>query len=155
MKFLPNLNNSPPMADPLSITAGVAGLLGFALHGSKRMLEFIDGIRNAPKDIAAISVDLRALYQEIAALAAMQEGFCRNPTMADYLREPLENCVDVFTEFTMTLNQYVVTTRDGSTKVRTWKHITWAFKEKEIQLFRNTLLAYKSSLSIAIGAMTL
>lgn len=143
------------MADPLSITAGIAGLLGFALHGSKRMLDFIDNIRDAPRDIAALSVDLKARYQELAALAAMHEGFDRNPAMGDFLREPLTNCVDVFTEFTTMLNQYIITTKDGSKRVRTWKHVAWAFKDKEIQLFRNTLLAYKSSLTIAIGAMTL
>ena len=143
------------MADPLSIAAGVTGLLGFALHGSRRMVEFIESIRDAPKDIAAISADLKALYEVLASLAGMQDQFDRNPTMSSYLRVPLENCVDIFTDFTTTLNQYVATTRDGTVKVRTWKNIVWAFKEKEINLFRDTVLAYKASLSLAVGTMTL
>jgi len=142
------------MADPLSIAAGVTGLLGFALHGSRRMVEFIESIRDAPKDIAAISADLKALYEVLASLAGMQDQFDRNPTMSSYLRVPLENCVDIFTDFTTTLNQYIVTTRDGTVKVRTWKNIVWAFKEKEINLFRDTVLAYKASLSLAVGTMT-
>ena len=143
------------MADPLSIATGVVGLLGYALHGSKRMLEFIESIRNAPKDVAALSLDLRALHDVLATLAGMQNEFNSNPTIIDCLRVPLENCVDIFTDFTATLNQFVVTTRDGSMRVRTWKNIVWAFREKEISLFRDTTLAYKASLNMAVGAMTL
>ncbi|KAK3339860.1 hypothetical protein B0T25DRAFT_560751 [Lasiosphaeria hispida] len=143
------------MADPLSIAAGVVGLLGYTLHGSKRMLEFIESIRNAPKDVAALSLDLRALHDVLATLAGMQNEFNSNPTIIDCLRVPLENCVDIFTDFTATLNQFVVTTRDGSMRVRTWKNIVWAFREKEISLFRDTTLAYKASLNMAVGAMTL
>jgi hypothetical protein len=71
------------------------------------------------------------------------------------LRTPLENCLDVLEEFTVTLHTYTEIRRDGTRKVRTWKGIVWAFQEKEVQLFRDTILTYKHSLSIAIGAMTL
>ncbi|KAH6871642.1 hypothetical protein B0T10DRAFT_611191 [Thelonectria olida] len=143
------------MADPLSITSGIVGILGFALHGSKRLFEFIDGLRGAPKDIATLSIDLRALYEVLAVLAGMQDELVRDGSLCDCLRTPLENCVDVFEEFSMTLHAYTLTTRDGRAKVRTWKNIAWAFKDREIQLFRDTLVTYKASLSMAVGVMTL
>ncbi|KAF4503553.1 White collar 1 [Fusarium agapanthi] len=51
------------MSDPLSVTASVIGIVCALLHGSKRLYEFIDSLQNAPKDIAALSTDLRALYE--------------------------------------------------------------------------------------------
>jgi hypothetical protein len=55
----------------------------------------------------------------------------------------------------VTLHTYTQTTREGTVKVRLWKNIAWAFKDKEIQLFRDTIVTYKASLGIAIGAITL
>lgn len=143
------------MADPLSVTAGVVGVLGFALHGAKRLYEFIDSLRSAPKDIATLSADLRALYEVLAVLAGMQDTLAANSSLCQCLQAPLDNCVDVFEEFTVTLHKSTTATRDGGTRVRTWKNLEWAFKDKEIQLFRDTLITYKASLDLAVGALTL
>lgn len=143
------------MADPLSVGASVVGIVGAALHGSKRLYEFIDSLRSAPKDIAALSTDLRALYQVLGRLAGMQDKLSNNPELCDCLTTPLENCLDIFEEFTNTLNGFTQTTRDGKVKVRTWKNIAWAFKDKEIQLFRDTVTTYKMSLDMTVNVMTL
>ncbi|RSL89571.1 hypothetical protein CEP51_001115 [Fusarium floridanum] len=143
------------MADPLSAGASVVGIVGAALHGAKRLYEFIDSLRNAPKDIAALSTDLQALYQVLGRLAGMQDKLSNNPALCDCLTTPLENCLDIFEEFTTLLNSFTQTTRDGTVKVRTWKNIAWAFKDKEIQLFRDTVTTYKVSLDVAVNAMTL
>jgi hypothetical protein len=141
--------------DPLSATAAVVGLVGAILHGSKRLFEFIDGLRGAPKDIATLSTDLKAFYEVLGVLKGMQDELTRNNSLCDWLHTPLENCLDIFDEFTVTLHTYTQTTRDGSRKIRRWKNIAWAFREKETQLFKNTIVTYKASLSIAVGALTL
>ncbi|KAJ4218071.1 hypothetical protein NW759_008666 [Fusarium solani] len=142
------------MADPLSVGASVVGIVGAALHGSKRLYEFIDSLRSAPKDIVALSTDLQALYQVLGRLAGMQDKLSNNPELCDCLTTPLENCLDIFEEFTNTLNGFTQTTRDGKVKVRTWKNIAWAFKDKEIQLFRDTVTTYKMSLDMTVNVMT-
>lgn len=143
------------MADPLSVGASVVGIVGAALHGSKRLYELIDSLRSAPKDIAALSADLQALYQVLGRLAGMQDKLSNNPELCDCLTTPLENCLDIFDEFTTLLNGFTHTTRDGTVKVRTWRNIAWAFKDKEIQLFRDTITTYKVSLDVAVSAMNL
>lgn len=143
------------MADPLSLTASIVGILSAALHGSRRPFEFIDSLQSAPKDIAALSTDLKALYSTLADLSGMQQKLDDNNLLCDSLKAPLENCLDIFDEFMMTLQTYTQTSRDGTRRVRTWKKITWAFKDKEIQLFRDTILTYKASLNLAAHAATL
>ncbi|KAH8706207.1 PAS domain-containing protein [Ilyonectria robusta] len=85
----------------------------------------------------------------------MQQKLDDNNLLCDSLKAPLENCLDIFDEFMMTLQTYTQTSRDGTRRVRIWKKITWAFKDKEIQLFRDTILTYKASLNLAAHAATL
>jgi hypothetical protein len=141
--------------DPLSVTAAVVGLVEAILHGSKRLFEFIDALQEAPKDIATLSTDLKAFYEILGVLKGMQDELTRNNSLCDWLQTPLENCLDVFDEFTVTLHTYTQTIKDGSRKIRRLKNITWAFREKETQLFKDTIVTYKASLSIAVGALTL
>jgi hypothetical protein len=96
------------------------------------MSKLIDGVRGAPKDIATLSADLKAFYEVLGVLTAMQDEFSRNQALCSWLQTPLENCLDVFEEFIVTLHMYTHLTRDGTRKVRTWKGIVWAFKEKEV-----------------------
>lgn len=59
------------MADPLSIAASVAGLLGLTgqvLHGCKVVKKFLDDVVNAP-------VEIRSLGHEINILVAMMNDF--------------------------------------------------------------------------------
>jgi hypothetical protein len=135
--------------------SGVVGVLAAAIHGSKRLYEFIDGLRGAPRDVSTLAEDLKALYQTLAELARIQDRPAAANVLSEHIKAPLENCLDVFDDFTSTLQSFTMTSRDGALRIRTWKSITWTFKEKEIQLFRDTILTYKSTLQLAIGALSL
>ncbi|CVK99156.1 uncharacterized protein FPRN_03753 [Fusarium proliferatum] len=142
------------MSDPLSVTASVVGIVGALLHGSKRLYEFIDSLQNAPKDIAALSTDLRALYEILAHITNVQDRLSSHPELCVSLKAPLENCLNIFDEFTALLHGFTQTARDGPIQIRVWKQMAWAFKDKEIQLFRDTITTYKVSLDMALSAMT-
>ncbi|KAF5618710.1 White collar 1 [Fusarium sp. NRRL 52700] len=142
------------MSDPLSVTASVVGIVGALLHGSKRLYEFIDSLQNAPKDIAALSTDLRALYEILAHVTNIQDRLSSHVDLCTSLKTPLENCLNIFDEFTTLLQGFTQTSRDGTIQVRVWKQMAWAFKDKEIQLFRDTITTYKISLDMALSAMT-
>jgi hypothetical protein len=143
------------MSDPLSVTASVVGIVGALLHGSKRLYEFIDSLQNAPKDIAALSTDLRALYEILAHITNVQNRLSSNPNLCVSLKAPLENCLHIFDDFTTLLQGFTQISRDGTVKVRVWKQMAWAFKDKEIQLFRDTITTYKVSLDMTLNVMTL
>ncbi|KAL5600583.1 hypothetical protein FOVSG1_008395 [Fusarium oxysporum f. sp. vasinfectum] len=141
------------MSDPLSVTASVVGIIGALLHGSKRLYEFIDALQNAPKDIAALSTDLRALYEILAHITNVQDRLSSSPNLCVSLKAPLENCLNIFNEFTTLLQGFTQTSRDGIIQVRFWKQMVWAFKDKEIQLFRDTITTYKVSLDMALNVI--
>ncbi|KAF5642274.1 white collar 1 [Fusarium tjaetaba] len=142
------------MSDPLSVTASVVGIVGALLHGSKRLYEFIDSLQNAPKDIAALSTDLRALYGILAHITNVQDRLSSHLDLCASLKAPLENCLEIFDEFTTLLQGFTETSRNGTIRIRVWRQMAWAFKDKEIQLFRDTITTYKVSLDMALSAMT-
>ena len=47
--------------DLMSVTARATGIAAVALHSTKRMVEFVDGIQGAPRAVKALSRDLNAL----------------------------------------------------------------------------------------------
>ncbi|KAF5247371.1 hypothetical protein FANTH_6462 [Fusarium anthophilum] len=142
------------MSDPLSVTASVVGIVGALLHGSKRLYEFIESLQNVPKDIAALSTDLRAMYEILAHVTNIQDRLSSHVDLCTSLKAPLENCLNIFDEFTALLQGFTQTSRNGTIQVRVWKQMAWAFKDKEIQLFRDTITTYKASLDMALSAMT-
>jgi hypothetical protein len=66
---------------PLSVTAGMVGLLKSILHGSKRRSEFIDGFHGAPKGIATLSTDLKAFDEVLGMLMGRRQVFPKSVTM--------------------------------------------------------------------------
>jgi hypothetical protein len=107
--------------------SGVVGVLAATIHRSKRLYEFIDGLRGAPRDVSMLSTDLKALYQTLAELAGIQDRPAAANVLSAHLQVPLENCLDVFDDFTLTLQSFTMTSRDGAVRIRTWKNIVWAF----------------------------
>lgn len=67
--------------DPVSVTAGMVGLLTSILHRSKERSEFIGGLRGAPKDIATLSTDLKAFYEVLGVLMGIRQVFPKSATM--------------------------------------------------------------------------
>ena len=54
--------------DLFSITAGVVGVAGVALHSARRVKDFVGGIQGAPRAISALSKDLTALADVLETL---------------------------------------------------------------------------------------
>ncbi|PMD28685.1 hypothetical protein NA56DRAFT_696466 [Hyaloscypha hepaticicola] len=87
--------------DSFSVAAGVDGLLTSILHGSKRMSHFIDGLRGSPKDIETF----------------LRHKLSRNNALCDWLDTHLENRLNVFEEFKVTLNTHTEVRREGTREI--------------------------------------
>lgn len=145
------------MPDPLSIAAGVTSLLVNSYKFSKDMYELIDSVQSAPKHIHSISDDLKALYATLGTLDSLlrDEQIARNTLMRDLsanLEDALKNCVRVFRELGMVVNEYV--SADGMAKNGAWTKAKWTFKEKEVGALRDHLATYKATCMMAINTAT-
>jgi hypothetical protein len=147
--------------DPLSIASAASAVLGIvavALHSTRRMMEFIDGIQGAPQAVKALSRDLSALETVLQALDDVLrhpdfQGNARRTALATLLRDPLDNCTLALDDISLAIRPYTKTV--GSSKKSKWRGFTWSFREKEILTLQRMLMSYKSSLNMAVAVANL
>ena len=144
--------------DPLSIATGVVGFVGFSLHTARRVKDFIDGIEGAPRAVKALSSDVYALYDVLLEFSntlndpGFRETFARSNFLVT-LQRPLENCANSLEDVTTLIKPFTKPT--GDPKVSKWRSVAWTFKEREIEVLRSQLMAYKSSLDVALSVASM
>jgi len=147
------------MPEPLTIVTGVLSIVGNVWKISKDVYELIDGIKNAPAHIKAVSQDVRGLYVVLGALQQLlvkiEEKELPPAAMPvfELLDEPMNNCLTAFVELQKKINKY--TKRTGAINESYWKRSWWFFTEKDTNVYRVHLAAYKSTVTIALGAANL
>lgn len=141
--------------DPLSISASAISFVAFALHSARRVKEFIDSIQGAPRAVKAISDDVHALCDvlERFAVTVNKTPTSAQASLVDPLRKPLENCENALENLSIRIKPFTKPTGDG--KSSKWRNITWTFREKDINNLRNELMAYKTSLDLALSIANL
>jgi hypothetical protein len=144
--------------DPMSITVGVISLVAVALHSTRRIIEFIDGIQGAPQAVKALSRDLNALEQVLQTLNDVVshpdfQSNTRRPNLAALLQDPLNNCALALEDISLAIRPY--TTPSGDSRKSKWRGFTWSFREKEIVTLQRMLMSYKSSLNMAVAVANL
>jgi len=147
------------MPEAFTIVVGVATIVTNVWKISRDVYELIDGIKNAPEHIKAVSQDVRGLYVVLGSLQQMlikiEEDELPSAAMPilGLLDEPMKNCFTAFVELQKKINKY--TKRTGDINQSTWKRSWWFFTEKDTNAYRVHLAAYKSTVTIALGAANL
>jgi hypothetical protein len=65
------------MADPLSVSASVAGLVGLALHGTRRLIDDVNNVRDAPRSLEDLQTELESIGSSLKSLEAVDESQLR------------------------------------------------------------------------------
>ena len=144
--------------DPLSISAGIVGFVGYSLHTARKVKEFVDGIEGAPRAVKALSSDVCALYDVLNEFSkvlndpAFREGSAKTGLFVT-LQRPLENCTNSLEDVKNKIRPFTKPT--GDPKVSRWRSVAWTFKEKEVEVLRGQLTAYKASLDIALSVASM
>ena len=61
------------MADPLSITAGVVGIIAPALHTTRLLLQDLQQLKDAPKTIKRLGEDVQSVDTALKLLQSVEE----------------------------------------------------------------------------------
>jgi hypothetical protein len=117
--------------DPFSITAGVVGTAGVALHSARRVKDFIDGIQGAPRAVSALSQDLQALQNVLETLSMLVNhvhlnGGTARTNFIPLLKPPLENCTTALESILLAVKPYTKPT--GEPKKTKWRGFVWTFR---------------------------
>lgn len=86
------------MADPLSVVAGVTGVLAFTAKLAQEVITMISDIKDAPRDIADLQFDLRNLSSLVLSAHSVSVRYPLRPEdkpLEDTVKECLEQCQTV------------------------------------------------------------
>ena len=136
------------MADPLSITAGVLAVGGFALKSSMALHALIRGLQSQNKDARALKAEVSDLT---VVLSSLIETIANNPSL-DFkaLEHPLQRCGNACEEYGKIIARCTKNSSNTSrASVRDW--ITQRYLQGDINDFRTMIAAHKSTINIALA----
>lgn len=134
--------------DPLSITAGILAVGGFALKSSMALHQTIREFKTQNKDARALKAELGDLT---GVLGSLLETVANNPTI-DFrsLELPLQRCGHACEDYGKIIERCIKHSGDGQRpSVRDW--LTQKYLQGDINDFKEMLAAHKSTINIALA----
>jgi hypothetical protein len=144
------------MADPLSVSAGVAGLVGLALHGTRLLIEDVSKIRDAPKSLEDLRTDIAMVESSLKSLEGVRKSQLKllGEHVYDQSRVAIGKCTSACDEFRGDLLRWTRRSRDGKLSWRDKTNIGF-FKERRIVAMAKQLQSCRLTLSSVVGTATL
>lgn len=138
------------MADPLSVTAGLVGLVGFAFQASKSLYQVIESFKSSKRAVRELREEVESLNGVLATLSQMAIEYDAQLTA---LKLPLLRCGKTCAEFEGILRKCAGHSDGQRTSFRDWAKLQ--YRGGDIGDLKTTLAGYKSTINIAIGGATL
>ena len=140
------------MADPLSISASIAGLITLAEAVFRRTFKYIKSVKEAPKEIAALSSEIGALYgilNNLHLLACQLEGETFDSAIQVHY---VHSCYQTFEKVKMMLDKYDNLTTDRRSVDAMKRRLTWPFTVPEAKSLIAEVERHKATLGLALTA---
>ncbi|KAL8828437.1 MAG: hypothetical protein Q9170_006602, partial [Blastenia crenularia] len=165
-----NLNHATPgftlpyavmSMDPLSVIAGVLGIVSVAAKSSKSLYELIDAVRSAPNEIKNISRDTQAFYSIIFSLESSLKDSKVAAAIADdealtalvgNLREPLVNCASMLGQLMVKIQGFI-RPLDGERWRFSSNDLRWWYGKREVVELTGRVEAMKATLNTGLTAV--
>jgi hypothetical protein len=146
------------MADPLSVSASVVGIIGFALGSVRETINLIQGVLGAPSAVNTLRDELNSLNHVLNSLNDIVKGGARQKQNQHHdifalLEIPVQQCVLTTHSIREELRPYIKS--NGAAKTATWKGFSWFMHEKEFLVLKQSLASQKSALEIALSVVNM
>lgn len=144
------------MADPLSITAGVVGIVVPALHGTRVLIDDVKRITDAPEAIRALREDLKSTALALESLQAIPESEWQSlgSTVAEQSKEAVKICGSACDNFRNDLQRWTRRSRGGELSWRDRANVGF-FKQQQVKAMSEHLQSCKLTCSSVAGMGTL
>ncbi|KAJ5917596.1 hypothetical protein N7466_011150 [Penicillium verhagenii] len=126
------------MADPLSITAGIVGIVVPALQGVRLLGEELKQIRDAPENVAALRESIGSVERSLVTLETIGDKAWESLGIAENTKTTIRICGETCDEFRLDLQRWTkhsqgdtLSLRDRS-KIGFWKQQPIRSMEKKL-----------------------
>jgi hypothetical protein len=144
------------MADPLSVAAGVVGLVVPALHGLKLLKADLDRIVDAPAAVARLKDDAASLDSSLAQLKDIDSSLWDSlgPAVVQQSAAALQSCDSICDTIRGDLHRWTKRSTGGNLSWRDRVNVGF-FKEQHLKGFSSQLQTQKLTFTMVVGTATL
>lgn len=137
------------MADPLSISASIAGLVSLAEVVITKTYKYVRAVRKASSEISALSTEIGSLYGVLCSIRSISLQLEGETFEATTRIHHIHACQKTLEEVKLILD------RDRSSSYdepwETLKHkLRWPFKSSEVKSLMSDIERHKTTLSLAL-----
>lgn len=137
------------MPDPLSTTASVFAVIGFAAGLSGVLYRFVSSIRDAPKEISHLTAELEALSGTFASIEAISRDLpSRNALSVEFLGR-LRSCMAEFEDLERSVRKLERYLKQNPVMAK----VRWPYGEPSAVQFSRRLRSYHVTFSLALTAL--
>jgi hypothetical protein len=139
------------MADPISITSGIVGLVSFGLQASQALYTTLQSLKNYTKTIRELKQQLEALQNVLQDL----EKAADDELISEFesIKLPLYCCAKACKEFEGMIRKCTENSSDTHRSFRDWAKLR--YMGNDINGFCDQLATYKSTIQVALGGINL
>ncbi|KAI1413171.1 ankyrin [Hypoxylon sp. FL1857] len=133
------------MADPLSISASIAGLVTLADVVFLRLMKYVKSAKNAAKETEELAREINVLGGALNSLSRLARSFDDEPADTKKFRmHHIEACSDILTNIQKKLKRF-----DSDSLKR---KVTWPFQSGQVKELLEDLARHKQSVDLALSA---
>lgn len=140
------------MADPLSISASIAGLISLADIVFVRTYKYVRAVGKASKEISAFAAELRALYGILSSLRLVScqlDGESFDTTTQVH---HVHSCFQTLEEIRKILERDDASSLDDQPIKKLRKKLRWPFSSSEVKELVAEIERHKTTLGLALNA---
>lgn len=142
------------MADPLSITAGIVGIVGPALHGIRLLSEDLKQIKDAPENVAALQSSIGSVEQSLLSLDRIGDKAWESLGVAENTKTTVRICGETCDEFRNSLQRWTKHSKGNALSLRD-RSVIGFFKQHHIESMEKKILNCQVTIIEAVSIATL
>jgi hypothetical protein len=144
------------MADPLSITASIVGIVGPALHGTRLLLEDLQQLKDAPKTVKCLVEDVRSVDTALELLQSVEkrEWDLLGAGVAEKAETTISSSTQACNLFRTDLQKWTKHSEDGKLAWLDRANVGF-FKKDQVKAMSEQLQSCKLAINLTVGVATL
>ena len=140
------------MADPLSISASIAGLVGIAETVFQRTFDYVKSFRSAPQEVSKLKSDFGGLYGILTNLSLLFRQLEEDDVDSTIQADHLHSCYQTLEKVQAILDKYKGVSGQSQTVEAVKAKLKWPFSVSDVEDLIHEIQRHKSTLSLALAA---
>lgn len=157
MAIQPNsYHQQTQMSDPLSITAGIVGIIVPALHGTRLLLDDLQQLKEVPKTVKRLLEDVHSVDIALKLLQGVEDGEwdLLGPGIAEESKTTISSCTQACDLFRTDLQRWTKHSDDGKLVWQDRAKVGF-FKQGQIKAMSEQLSNCKLTINSVVSIATL